>query len=145
MSEDGEFEDVRDIASKAVTQTAKLALILHLATKPQLLLRPTSEISLDTWVKAQALGTYHLQEAVRVQRTVDTNQTIVRARRVLAWINQEKLAQVTPRQLMQYGPRPRPNAAQARNYLDLLVEHGYLLQTTKGKNRHTYIPNPTKV
>ena len=37
MREGGNYEDVRDIAAKAVSQTCKLALVLHLASNPSVL------------------------------------------------------------------------------------------------------------
>lgn len=143
MNEGQDLEDVRDIASKAVSQTAKLALVLHLAAEPVLLSQAESTISLDTWARAQALGTYHLQEAVRVQRMAEEDKSTHQARRLLEWIKRGNLRKVTARQISQFGPRPRLKAEQARDQLDMLVDFGYLRrQKVEGKTKPIYIVNP---
>lgn len=143
MAEGEDLEDVRDIASKAVSQTVKLALVLHLAEQPALLQEPTSTINLDTWAKAQALGTYHLQEAVRVQRMADEDKDTSQARRLLEWIKRENLKEVTGAVLMQNGPRPRMKAAEARTLLELLSDYGYLAPQKRPERRKpVYLVNP---
>jgi len=143
MRDGHDLEDVQDIASKAVSQTAKLALVLHLATNPELLCQSKSTISLDTWAKVQVLGTFHLQEAVRVQRMADEDKSLHQARRLLEWIKREGLREVTATNLMQIGPRPRPKAAQASSLLELLADFGYLIsQTRPNKRKPVYLVNP---
>jgi hypothetical protein len=53
MAEGKDLEDVKDIASKAVSQTCKLALVLHIAENPEVLDEKHSEISAETWVGAR--------------------------------------------------------------------------------------------
>lgn len=143
MAEGEEFEDVRDIASKAVSQTAKLALVLHLADNPELLKEQESIIEPYTWARAQALGTYHLQEAIRVQRMADEDTTLEAARRVLKWIEKEGLKEVNSTMLMQESPRPRPKAKDADNILELLSEYGYLIvREAKGRRKPVYDTTP---
>ncbi|RLE45587.1 hypothetical protein DRJ25_05450, partial [Candidatus Woesearchaeota archaeon] len=143
MAEGEDLEDVRDIASKAVSQTVKLALVLHLAEQLDMLQEPTSTISLDTWAKAQALGTYHLQEAVRVQRMADEDKGIHQARHILEWIKRKNLREVTATDLMQTGPRPRPKAKEARTLLELLSDYGYLApQKMPERRKLIYLVNP---
>ena len=143
MAEGEELEDVRDIASKVVSQTVKLALVLHLAATPELLAQEKSEISVETWSKAQILGTYHLQEAIRVQRMADEDKDAHKARRLLEWIKRENRKEVTTTDLMQNGPRPRPKAAEAKRILELLADHGYLIAQERSEYRNpVYIVNP---
>ena len=86
MAEGQKLDDVRDIASKAITQTAKMALLLHLAEQPGLLVHTESVIDLETWLKAEELGKYHLNEAVRIQRLSAEDELMSRAKRILKWI-----------------------------------------------------------
>ena len=144
MAEGAELSDVRDIASKAVSQTCKLALVLHIAENHALLNTADSTVSLKTWATAQALGTYHLQEAVRVQRLADEDSSLEAARRVLRWIRKEQLKEISATVLMQQGPRPRPKATEARAILEMLEEHGYLkAYTPEGRRKPIYTVNPS--
>jgi len=143
MAEGNEYEDVRDIASKIVTQVAKIALVIHLADGPSLLSKAESELSLNTWKIAEVLGIYYLEEAIRIQRLADGDRRIDPARRILRWINEKELDSVTGRYLVQFGPRPRPTADESRKILDLLVDYGYLKKVdTKNGKASEYIVNP---
>lgn len=143
MAEGKELEDVRDIASKAVSQTCKLALVLHLADDPELLNQQKSTISLETWAIAQALGTYHLQEAVRVQRAAFEDKAIEAARRTLKWIEQEQLQEITAKDVYTNGPRPRTNAKQVSQTIELLIDYEYLKSENRdNKRKPVYVVNP---
>ena len=143
MVEAGELADVRDIASKAVSQTCKLALVLHIAENHKRLNQAESTISLETWAVAQALGTWHLAEAVRVQRLADEDTSLEAARRVLRWIDRDGLTEITATMVAQHGPRPRPKASQVTPILDLLVDHGYLMaRAAAGRRKPIYVVNP---
>lgn len=143
MGEGGDYEDVKDIASKAVSQTAKLALVLHIAENPAVLDQLESEISGDTWTAAQALGEWFLNEAVRVQRMADEDIWLEHARRVLRWIQRERLESVTSMKLTQSGPRPRLRATDADKVLDMLADHGFLrADKPDGKKKPILCVNP---
>jgi len=113
-----EFEDVRDIASKAVSQTVKMAHILHIANNPELLNQLESSIDIDTWNKAQELGEFHLNESVQVQRSAFENKDVAYAKKILLWI-------VTSR-LIQQNVRPKSNKIKVESALTLLCDYGYL-------------------
>jgi hypothetical protein len=143
MGEGGDYEDVRDIAAKAVSQTAKLALVLHIAENPTVLDQPESEISGDTWAAAQGLGEWFLNEAVRVQRMAGEDVWLEHARRVLKWIQRARMESVTSTDLMQNGPRRRLKATEADKVLDTLAEHGYLRSEKQdGKKKPIFWVNP---
>lgn len=143
MGEGGELADVRDIAAKAVSQTAKLALILHLAADAEILSQPASAIDAATWATAQAIGTWFFEEAVRVQRLADEDPALDAARRVIRWLAAERRQTVNTTDLMQTGPRPRPKAREAIATLDLLEDFGWLrAQAEPGKKRPVYLVHP---
>ena len=147
MVDDGDLADCRDIASKATSQIVKLALVLHLADRPELIQQPESEVSATTWQAAQAIGVYHLNEAVRVQRVADEDPMLRMARKLLAWIQRERLTEVTGRQVQRTAPRPRPkNAEEARKVLGLLCDHHHLMRVDQGRGRSDlYRVNPESV
>lgn len=128
LGEGGELADVQDIAAKAVSQTVKLALVLHLAAHPEALDNAGSVIDGETWQDAQAVGAWFLAESVRVQRQADEDPALEGARRVLRWLATERRETLTGRDLQREGPRPRPNAKVAAAVLDTLAVHGYLRQ-----------------
>ena len=143
MRQDQEYADVPDIASKAVTQTTKLALILHVANDAAILETELSILPIETWAKAQALGTYHLQEAVRIQRMADEGQELEHASRLLRWLQQEKRKEVTATFVSQLGPRPRLKVEKVKQVLEILAELGYLRPEERTGNRvPVYIVNP---
>ncbi len=135
--------DVRDIASKAVSQVTKLALILHISGNPYVLKTPESEVSIETWKAAQAIGMFHFTEAVRVQRMADENTALDMARTVLAWIKQKRITSVTSRKLAQFSPRPRPTGNQADTIIDILLDANYLREKPEpGKRKPVFEVNP---
>jgi hypothetical protein len=138
-----DYEDAKGIASKAVSQTAKLALVLQIAENPGVLDHMDSEISGATWNAAQALGQWFLNEAVRVQRMADEDGMVEHARRNLKWILRGGLESVTSMKLTQIGPRPRLKATEADKVLDMLADHGYLRAEGKaGRRKPVFYVNP---
>jgi hypothetical protein len=143
MAEGEDLEDVRDIASKAVSQTCKLALVLHIAEDPTVLDEQHSEISPETWARAQTLGTWFLTEAVRVQRQADEYPALKAGRQVVRWIQRERRETFTGSELMQYGPRPRLNARAAEAVLSLLEDHNMVkAERVPGRKKPIYRVNP---
>lgn len=146
LVEGGDLEDVRDIASKAVSQTCKLALVLHIANDSRVLDSEQSVISPDIWAVAQALGTFHLTEATRVQRVADEDPLLEQARKVVEWIKRERVDVISSTMLMQQGPRPRPKAAKADAVLALLADHNFLaMKREPGKRKPVYTVNPALI
>ncbi len=136
MADGGDFEDVRDIAAKAVSQITKLALVFHIARRPDVLFDMQSEISPATWSAAETIGMYHLHEAVRVQRVADGDVIMDMARRAVQWITEKRVQSFTVRELQQSMPRPRPDtAAQAAEACDALVDFGYCRRENDPKRR----------
>jgi len=126
MGDGGDLGDCKDIASKAVSQTCKMALCLHLASDCEAISQPNSQISQEIWQNAQSIGLWFLNEAIRVQRMADEDPVLESARRVLDWLARTKRKSVTGSNLTQYAPRPRPKAKEASAILELLADHGYL-------------------
>ncbi|MGE4594759.1 MAG: hypothetical protein AAEF23_04470 [Gammaproteobacteria bacterium] len=115
-----------------------MALLLHLADNPKLLNQSESTIDQETWIKAEALGKYHLNEAVRIQRLSAEDTAMNMAKRILKWIKQRRSVELSITDLSQSLPRPRPKADEARGGCDVLVNYHYL----KRVSNCNYLVNP---
>ncbi|MBF0152091.1 MAG: DUF3987 domain-containing protein, partial [Magnetococcales bacterium] len=121
MAEGRDLEDVRDIASKAVSATVKAALVLHLLERPSLLMEEESELDLSTWERAKLLGEYHLAEAIRVQRLAgDALESA--ALRVARWAMESGTMEFSVRTLCKFGPRPRMQTKEAESIMGFMIE-----------------------
>ena len=143
MADGGDLTDVRDIASKAVSQVCKLALVLHVAADPAVLQESNSEIGSAVWAAAHCAGLWFLEEAVRVQRSASEDPTLEAARRTLSWLRREPREAIAARTLCLYGPRPRPDAKAAAAVLDLLEDLGWLrMAPATGRRKPLYRLHP---
>ncbi|CAK0768193.1 DUF3987 domain-containing protein [uncultured Gammaproteobacteria bacterium] len=122
MAEGRDLEDVRDIASKAVSATVKAALVLHLLDHPYLIAEEESEVNLDTWERARQLGEYHLSEAVRVQRMAEGDALEAAALRVVRWALKTRTMEFSIRTLGRSLPRPRLSPKEAEAVMEFMAE-----------------------
>jgi len=125
MATGDKLEDVRDIASKNVSQTVKMAQILHIADNPELLNKTESIVEINTWIRAQQLGAYHLNEAVQIQRSAIEDTSIAYARKILGWIIKHQHTEITARTIQQ-NVRPKTNIENVKSTLAILCGHDYL-------------------
>lgn len=135
MADGRDLEDCRSIAQKVVSQTCKMALVLHVAKDWKVLTQAESVIDAKTWAAAQALGAYFLNEAVRSQRLADEDKTLELARRILAWAMKEGKTAVTVAEISNFLPRPRPKAEQARVAMAVLEDLGHVRQQVTPEHR----------
>lgn len=126
MSDGGELETCRDIASKAVSQVVKLALVLHLLEEPGCLQAACSEIRLETWKAAQQLGEFFLETAVEFRALAGRDRIDTEAARLAEWLRKSGRRQVTARDIARNGPRPRLDAKTLAAVLDELLADGFL-------------------
>lgn len=141
MGDEGDFNDVRDIACKICSQTVKLALVLHIAAKPDRLNKDQSEISFATWEKAASLGFYYLNQSVASQRYADEDQRLEPARRILNWMQSEAKKGETTfpfAEILQRSRRPRPKAKELASIMGILVEHNLVTELHSGGKRPSY-------
>ncbi|MBF0165078.1 MAG: DUF3987 domain-containing protein [Magnetococcales bacterium] len=122
MAEGRDLEDVRDIASKAVSATVKAAMVLHLMDHPHLLAEEESELDLATWERAKMLGEYHLAEAVRVQRMAEGDAMELAAVRIAKWAMESGMMEFSIRTLCKFGPRPRMQTKEAEAVMEFMID-----------------------
>jgi hypothetical protein len=144
MAEGCSFNDVKDIASKAISATVKAALVLHLVKYPEHINSESSVLSVETWKQAQALGQYHLDEAIRVQRNVGEVCDDSAMVKIIHWAQTSNKPEFSIRELSQSGPRPRMNQQDAKVVLDEMIEMSWLrmLPPLPGKRVNRYQVNP---
>lgn len=146
MGDDGELADVRDIASKSASQICKLALVLHLASQPELISQPSSQISIETWNRAETLGNFFMREAIRSQRGAEDGEHLRHARRVLDWLKRKGHKEITAREIGRSAPRPKLSKSELVDVLGVLTEPPYQWlkqtgQTNKGAPIYSVHPD----
>ncbi|MBF0448198.1 MAG: DUF3987 domain-containing protein [Magnetococcales bacterium] len=144
MGAGSRLDDVRDIASKAVSATCKAALVIHLMQNPHFISALESELSPETWRQAQQLGAYHLSEAVRIQRTVGEDGETQKIITIGKWLKEKRITELKASYLYQMGPRPRLTAKEAETMLETLegLRWVYAAPLVKSQRKVLYLVNP---
>lgn len=120
MGGEQELADFRELASKATSATCKIAMVIHLVQNPHFLAGLESELSLETWEKAQRLGAYHLTEAVNIQRNSGDDADFQRLITVGKWLIKKEIQELKASYLSQMGPRPRLSTQEAEAMLETM-------------------------
>ncbi|MBF0460859.1 MAG: DUF3987 domain-containing protein [Magnetococcales bacterium] len=135
-----ELEKCRDIAAKSVTQTVKIALVLHLLENPDYLLTERSEISLATWKGAQRLIEMFLATAIRFRESAQTVACELASDRIVEWLQITGRQTVSNREVLRVGPRPRmKNINEVNEIFDELQDRGVV---RKDPSRNGWLVNP---
>nr|VFJ42640.1 MAG: Protein of unknown function (DUF3987) [Candidatus Kentron sp. FM]VFJ43366.1 MAG: Protein of unknown function (DUF3987) [Candidatus Kentron sp. FM]VFK05515.1 MAG: Protein of unknown function (DUF3987) [Candidatus Kentron sp. FM] len=146
MADGQEYQDARDIASKAVSATVKTALVLYLLECPQALAETESELPVEIWTRAQRLGEYHLAEAVRIQRLADGDTIQDRVAELARWMVNQSMKEVTPRHLSHTAPRPHRagTTKEAEQLLDEMEDMNWVrkMPPPVGKRKPIWRLNP---
>jgi putative DNA primase/helicase len=123
----GDYETVKDFASKSAENAARLAGNFHVFCYGAY-----GEISADTMRRATTLAHWHLNETRRIFMNLEQPDDVLLARALLEWIHAKGMTTLSLKEILQYGPyklRDRNNRDAA---LRKLVEHGYLLEVPQG-------------
>ncbi|WP_445184425.1 YfjI family protein [Pseudonocardia sp. Cha107L01] len=130
----GDWAHIGDWGGKLAGQTARIAALLHAATHPD---NPEKQqVSGDTFDKARRLADYYGAHALAVFDHITTDPTVDNARRVLAWIEHDRPATFTRRELFSALDRGRFRRADDLDApLTLLTEHGHIQQQPPPERR----------
>jgi hypothetical protein len=128
----GDYETVKDFASKSAENAARLAGNFHVFCHG-----PHGEISADTMRRATMLARWHLNETRRIFLRLEQPQDITLAQALWDWIVTKELTTISLKEILQYGPSRLRDVAKRDMALRKLVEHGYLIEQQDGK-RTTY-------
>jgi hypothetical protein len=128
-----EWTTIKDFASKAAENTARLAALFHLFTGQE------GTINCENMEQAIGVIRWHLAETRRIFYARPKSSQHADAIKLVDWIIEKSLTSTTPRNLQQYGPiRDRQRRNQAIN---LLIKHHYLQEVTDD-GKTTLLINP---
>lgn len=123
----GDYELVKDFASKSAENAARLAGNFHVFCHG-------AEGDIDSHTMAQAIevARWHLHETRRIFLGLEQPDEVVLAQALLDWIDAKGMATLNPKDVLQYGPYKLRNSTKRDAALRKLVEHGYLTETKEG-------------
>lgn len=127
------WKSIRDFASKAAENAARLSALLHLFNGG------TSDISAENMDQAISIIRWHLNESKRVLGNQFLTPTQHSANKILHWMIDRELTETSPRELVQYGPiRDKDKRDEALK----LLQGDHCLKEIKQGKKTTLILNP---
>ena len=133
LSCQGQWQNIKDFASKSAENAARLAALFHLYEGAM------GDISAEQVERAITVIDWHLQEARRLFSLGEENAYISDAKRLLEWLIDKDLAETTPRHLQQF--RPLRDKSRRDRALELLTEH-HMIRLSHSENKTLIEVNP---
>lgn len=130
----GDYETVKDFASKSAENAARLAGNFHVFSYG-----PHGEIAADTMRRATILARWHLNETRRIFMRLEQPEDITLAQSLWDWIVTKELTTISLKEILQYGPSRLRDRAKRDTALRKLVEHGYLIEQHDGQRTTYYV------
>lgn len=118
VSHQGQWSNIKDFASKASENVARLAALFHLYSGSE------GDISAEHTEQAIAIISWHLFEARRIFSIQSEKEEIIEAQRLLNWLVEHQKYQTTPREIQQFSPIRDKKARDEA--LELLANHNYI-------------------
>jgi hypothetical protein len=128
MASDGAFEGLRDVASKAAENAARIAAVLTIVEKPD-----ASAIEAEAMAAGCELMTWYLAEALRLSGAHRQSPSMRNAIKSLEWLHTKRRATITLREVMQFGPSAVRCKAEAEAALGKLEDHGWSDKLGEGR------------
>jgi len=136
----GDYADIRDVASKAAENLARLAALFHALEHG-----PQGAIGDAAVRSAELIVTWHLHEARRLLADLDMPPDLATALRLDAWLRGEAQRigdnRIPTTRIYQYGPAGVRDSKAFRTVLALLAERGRARLLGEGRRRFVLI-NP---
>lgn len=136
----GEFKDIRDVASKAAENIARLAALFHV-----LECGPSGAVDVRSIEAATTVVTWHLGEARRLLGALEESPLLAATVRFDEWLRAEaqrlQASRIPTRRIFQFGPRTVRDIAMFKASIALLTERGRARLESDGRKRHVAI-NP---
>ena len=134
LADEGEFAGIRDFASKAGEQAARLAGLLHVFEKG-----PSGEVSEGMMVRAVALEAWYLEEARRIFSGGVIPPQIREAKMLCEWLvkrcREGRSSKVSKPDILQFGPNRVRQREQRDRALGILEDHGAVRQVNDGQKK----------
>lgn len=124
----GSLEHITGTASKAAEQAARIAGVLTLWRDLN-----AAEVVAPDMANATTLAQFYLSEAARLADAATVSVEIDRAERLRTWLLESWTEpEITPRDVLQYGPSALRDSPKATAALKLLEKHGWLVALEPG-------------
>lgn len=133
LTAQGQWVEIKDFASKAAENAARLAALFHLFSGG------IGDISAENTEQAITLSQWYLCEARRLLEPQSTQPSLESARKLLDWLLVQKTEMPTPREILQLSPLR--TKALRDNALETLIEHHYI-RLIKSGNKTRIELNP---
>ncbi len=127
----GDFEAIRGFANKAAEHAARLAAIITTIELKQV---DGGEFGSDAISSGIEIVRYHIAEALRLFEATQASNELIAAQKLLTWLQtswDEEL--VSLRDIYQLGPNAIRNKATSSKLVDILVDHGWLIDAGPGE------------
>ena len=118
VSHHGQWTNIKDFASKAPENAARLAALFHLYSGSE------GNISSEHMEQAIAIISWHLFETRRIFSIQSEKGEILEAQRLLDWLVTHDKHQTTPREIQQFSPIRNKQARDEA--LELLANNNYI-------------------
>lgn len=118
-----ELADIKPTAAKTAEQIIRIAGVLMLVDDPN-----ASDISKACMERAIHIGTWYLQEALRLTQSSDANCDFVTASMVKDWIIDKGLTFITVNDINKNRVAKMNSAKRCREILNLLEDNGWLIR-----------------
>lgn len=123
-----EFEQIRAYASKATEQAARIAAVLTLWENLN-----APEVSAQYMGYGITLSQYYLSEAKRLADAGAISAETDKAEALRKWLLESwQHSEITPRDVVQYGPNRLRESSTAKAALTILVKHRWLIRLPEG-------------
>lgn len=134
LKSQGQWIEIKDFASKAAENTARLAALFHLFSGK------TGDISAEHIEQAITLMNWYLQEARRLLEPESSTQpNLDDARKLLQWLLERRPTVTSPREILQLSPLR--SKIQRDSALEILIEHHHI-RLAKTDNKSIIEFNP---
>lgn len=138
MNGEEQYSDIRDVASKAAENAARIAANIHVFASSD-----ESGITASTMADASRLMRWYLSEAVRFGRTTDVPEAIQHAEKLEEWLvrkwRERKGESLTVNMARQSGPNALRVRTKFDAAIDLLKDHGRIRVYKEPGSKTEYI------
>ncbi len=128
MARDGVLADLRDVASKAAENAARIAGVLTIVEDPDAL-----AIKSKSMAAGCELMLWYLTEALRLAGQHRQPEALRNAIKLLDWLRSKDKSETSVREIMRFGPSPVRSKIKAEAALAKLEEHGWLEKHGEGR------------
>jgi hypothetical protein len=128
MAPDGALETLRDVGSKAAENAARLAGVLAIVGNPE-----ATTIDGEAMASGCELSAWYVDEALRLSDGYRQPTGLRNAIRLRDWLLAKGKREISVREIMQRGPSPIRQKAEAEAALATLVDYGHLTRQGDGR------------